>query len=243
MKVRTHDFLDRQGPRKAILYGIYDIAATPITTPLRSPSARSAAGGRPAAGPDSPAATRLLITVDASGSNGHRTRAWKTELAAGTGLKITVCHMPPGTSKWNKIEHWLFAHISMNWRGRPLTGHDVIVNRIATTTSRTGLRVEAHLDTDTYDTGIKVTKAEIDSLPMHRHRPRLLELHPSSHRPPTGRRPRGRRASRCRDHRRAARVPRRTLRFTAPRPGADRQGRRTTGRSGRLIDSGAGTPT
>ncbi|MFE4583406.1 ISAzo13 family transposase, partial [Streptomyces chartreusis] len=119
------------------------------------------------------AATRLLITADAGGSNGYRTRAWKTELAAlaaETGLDITVCHMPPGTSKWNKIEHRLFSHISMNWRGRPLTSHDVIVNSIAATTTRTGLKVHAELDPDTYDTGIKVTDSDIDALPMHRHR-------------------------------------------------------------------------
>ncbi len=98
-----------------------------------------------------------MITADAGGSNGYRTRAWKTELgalAAETGLQITVCHMPPGTSKWNQVEHRLFSQISMNWRGRPLTSHDVIVNTIAATTTRTGLRVEAELDTNTYDTGI-----------------------------------------------------------------------------------------
>jgi len=91
-------------------------------------------------------------------------------------LDITVCHMPPGTSKWNKIEHRLFSHISMNWRGRPLTGHDVIVNSIAATTTRTGLKVHAEVDTGTYDTGIKVadsdsdSDSDIDALPMHRHR-------------------------------------------------------------------------
>jgi hypothetical protein len=115
----------------------------------------------------------LLITADAGGSNGYRTRTWKTELAAlaaETGSDITVCHMPPGTSKWNKIEHRLFSHISMNWRGRPLTSHDVIVNSIAATTTRTGLTVHAELDPGTYDTGIKVTDRDIDALPMHRHR-------------------------------------------------------------------------
>ncbi len=105
---------------------------------------------------DYPRATRLLITADAGGSNGYRTRSWKTELAAlatETGLEITVCHMPPGTSKWNKIEHRLFSHISMNWRGRPLTSNNVIVNSI--TTTHTGLRVHAERDPGTYDTGIK----------------------------------------------------------------------------------------
>ena len=94
-------------------------------------------------------AGRLLITADGGGSNGYRTRLWKTELAAlaaQTGLQITVCHFPPGTSKWNKIEHRLFSRISMNWRGRPLTSHEVIVNTIAATTTSTGLSVHAELD-------------------------------------------------------------------------------------------------
>jgi hypothetical protein len=125
---------------------------------------------------------RLLITADGGGSNGYRTRLWKTELAelaAQTGLTITVCHLPPGTSKWNKIEHRLFSHISMNWRGRPLTSNDVIV---AATTTRTGLTVHAELDTGTYPTGIKIpdaqTKAlhETGALPP-RMAPRM-ELHP-----------------------------------------------------------------
>ncbi len=146
--VKTHDFLDRQGPGKAIPYGIYDIAANTgwvsvgtdhNTAAFAVASIRRWWQGR--GWHDYPVATRLLITADAGGSNGYRTRAWKTELAAlaaDTGLDITVCHMPPGTSKWNKIEHRLFSHISMNWRGRPLTSHDVIVNSIAATTTRTG---------------------------------------------------------------------------------------------------------
>jgi transposase len=178
--VKTHDFLDRQGPGKAIPYGIYDIAANTgwVSVGTDHDTAAFAVAsirrwwqvrGRH----DYPAATRLLITADAGGSNGYRTRAWKTELAAlaaETGLDITVCHMPPGTSKWNKIEHRLFSHISMNWRGRPLTSHDVIVNSIAATTTRTGLKVHAELDPGTYDTGIKVTDSDIDALPLHRHR-------------------------------------------------------------------------
>ncbi|WP_457784623.1 ISAzo13 family transposase [Streptomyces microflavus] len=179
VQVKTHVFLDRQGSGKAIPYGIYDAPRTPagsasaLTTTLQpSPSPLSAAGGGPRQ-PRLPARPRLLITADASGSNGYRTRAWKTELAAlaaQTGLEITVCHMPPGTSKWNKIEHRLFSHISMNWRGRPLTSHDVIMNSIKATTTRTGLRVHAELDPGTYNTGIKVTDTDIDALPMHRHR-------------------------------------------------------------------------
>jgi hypothetical protein len=97
----------------------------------------------------------------------------KTELAAlaaETSLQITVCHLPPGTSKWNKIEHRLFSHITMNWRGRPLTSHQVIVETIAATSTHTGLKVQAELDTDTYDTGRTVTDAQIDALAMSRHR-------------------------------------------------------------------------
>jgi transposase len=178
--VRTHDFLDRQGPGKAVPYGIYDLAANTgwVSVGCDHDTAEFAvssirrwwqARGRH----DYPQATRLLITADAGGSNGYRCRAWKTELAglaAACGLDITVCHLPPGTSKWNKIEHRLFSHITMNWRGRPLTSHEVIVNSIAATTTRTGLTVEAELDTSTYDTGLKVTDTEIDALAMTRHR-------------------------------------------------------------------------
>jgi len=119
-----------------------------------------------------PRAHRLLITADAGGSNSHRVWAWKAELAAlaaQTGLEITVCHFPPGTSKWNKIEHRLFSHITMNWRGRPLTSHDVVLQSIAATTTRTGLTVRAGLDTNTYPLNIKISKAGVASLPLHRH--------------------------------------------------------------------------
>ena len=135
-------------------------------TPPRSPWPPSAAGGSNAAAAY-PTTSRLLITADGGGSNGYRTRQWKTELAklaADTGLTITVCHLPPGTSKWNKIEHRLFSHISMNWRGRPLTGHDVIVQTIAATTTRTGLTVHAELDTDTYPVGVKIPDTQIKAL-------------------------------------------------------------------------------
>jgi hypothetical protein len=97
--------------------------------------------------------TRLLITADVGGSNGYRLRLWKKEhatFAAGTGLAITVCHMPPGTSKRNKIEQRLFGHITMNWAGQPLTSHEVAVNLIAGTKTRTGLTVSAELDTRSY---------------------------------------------------------------------------------------------
>ena len=114
-----------------------------------------------------PEATALLICADGGGSNGYRTRMFKTELAAlatRTGLRITVCHLPPGTSKWNKIEHRLFSHISMNWRGRPLTSHEVIVQAIAATTTRSGLRVRAELDTTAYATGVKIPDEQMKAL-------------------------------------------------------------------------------
>src|SRR5262249_54361157 len=100
-----------------------------------------------------PEADRLLICADGGGSNGYRVRLWKYELsrlATETGLDITVCHLPPGTSKWNKIEHRLFSHISMNWRGRPLTSHAVVVELIGATTTKQGLRVHAERDLGTY---------------------------------------------------------------------------------------------
>ncbi len=179
-RVKTHDFLDRQGPGMAIPFGIYDLAANTGWVSVGTDHDTAAfavasirrwwqARGRH----DYPGAARLLITADAGGSNGYRTRTWKSELAAlstQTGLETTVCHMPPGTSKWNKIEHRLFSHISMNWRGRPLTSHDVIIDSIAATTTRTGLTVHAELDPGTYDTDIKVTDSDIDALPINRHR-------------------------------------------------------------------------
>lgn len=119
-----------------------------------------------------PHARRLLVTADAGGSNGYRTRAWKTELAAfalETSPTVTVCHFPPGTSKWNKVEHRLFSHITLNWRGRPLTSHEVIVNSIAATTTRTGLHVHAELDTGSYPVGARVSGTQVDCLPLERH--------------------------------------------------------------------------
>ena len=109
-------------------------------------------------------ATRLLITADGGGSNGSRVRLWKIELqkfANESGLAVSVCHFPPGTSKWNKIEHRLFAYISQNWRGKPLVSHEVIVNLIASTTTRTGLTVKCELDTKKYPKGIKVSDEEL----------------------------------------------------------------------------------
>ena len=114
-----------------------------------------------------PAAKQLLICADAGGSNGYRLRLWKVELAAftaETSLSVSVCHFPPGTSKWNTIEHRLFNHISTNWRGRPLTSHEVVVELIGATTTRTGLSVHAELDTGSYPTGIKVSDKEMAAL-------------------------------------------------------------------------------
>ena len=110
--------------------------------------------------------------ADAGGSNGYRTWAWKAELAAlaaRAGLEITCSHFPPGTSKWNAIEHRLFAHISMNWRGRRLTSHEVIISTTAATTTRTGLRVRVGLDTSVYPAGIWISDAHMAALPLARH--------------------------------------------------------------------------
>jgi transposase len=118
-----------------------------------------------------PHARRLLITADSGGSNGYRTRLWKTELqkvANATGLEIAVCHLPPGTSKWNKIEHRLFSSISQNWRGKPLVSHEVMVNLIASTTTRTGLTVRCELDTNKYPKGIRITDKELHQVNISR---------------------------------------------------------------------------
>jgi hypothetical protein len=114
-----------------------------------------------------PQAPCLLITADGGGSNGYRTRLWKValqKLANDTGLAIWICHFPPGTSKWNKIEHRMFSHISMNWRAKPLVSHEVIVNLIAATSTRKGLKIEAELDTNIYKTGLKVTDEELNAV-------------------------------------------------------------------------------
>jgi len=171
--VKVHDFIDRE-LGKANPYGVYDLAAdtgwVSVGTDHDTAAFAVATIRRwwQSVGTASyPHASRLLITADGGGSNGYRTRLWKTELAAlatDTGLTITVCHLPPGTSKWNKIEHRLFSHISMNWRGRPLTSHEVIVNSIAATTTRTGLTVHAELDTDTYPTGVKIPDTQMKTL-------------------------------------------------------------------------------
>ena len=171
--VKVHDFIDKE-LGKANPYGVYDLAANAgwVSVGTDHDTAAFAVNTirswwNTTGHTTYPNASRLLITADGGGSNGYRTRAWKTELAAlatETGLAITVCHLPPGTSKWNKIEHRLFSHISMNWRGRPLTSHDVIVNTISATTTSTGLTVHAELDTAEYPVGIKIPDNQIRSL-------------------------------------------------------------------------------
>jgi transposase len=195
-QVKVHDFLD-PALGKANPYGVYDVgtntgwvsvgtdhdtAGFAVNTIARWWSQVGAALH--------PDATRLLICADGGGSNGYRTRLWKTELtalASASGLTITVCHLPPGTSKWNKIEHRLFSHISMNWRGRPLTSHEVIVETIAATTTRTGLTVAAEL-TATYPTGIKIPDKDMEALENQRiltrhdfHGEWNYTLHPTPH--------------------------------------------------------------
>jgi hypothetical protein len=177
-KVRVHDFLIPELGR-ATPFGVYDLAhnegwvsvgADHDTAAFAVQSIRRwwYAMGRATY----PNARRLLITADAGGSNGARVRLWKLELqklADETGMNITVCHLPPGTSKWNKIEHRLFSFITQNWRGKPLISHEVIVSLIAATTTRTGLRVAAELDTATYPRGTLITEQQMRALRLHHH--------------------------------------------------------------------------
>jgi Rhodopirellula transposase DDE domain len=172
-RVRDHDFPDPQGG-KAIPYGVYDIGDNSgfVSVGTDHDTAQFAVASVrrwwDAIGKDRyPHAARLLVTCDAGGSNGYRTRAWKAELArlaAQTGLEITVCHFPPGTSKRDKIEHRLFCHITRTWRGRPLTSYEIVVNTIAATTTATGLRVTAILDAGRYPAGAEISDAQMKQL-------------------------------------------------------------------------------
>jgi hypothetical protein len=170
--VQVHDF----GKQKDVPYGVYDLGLNAGWVSVGTDHDTSAFAvesirrwwnmmGREAY----PEARRLLITADSGGSNGARVRLWKLELqklADETGLEISVCHFPPGTSKWNRIEHRLFSFITKNWRGKPLVSHEVIVDLIAATTTRTGLRVQSQLDTGKYPKGIKVGKQEFATIQL-----------------------------------------------------------------------------
>jgi hypothetical protein len=170
VEVRTHDFADPD-LGKAIPYGVYDLANNNgwVSVGINHDTAEFAVETirrwwQEMGGHAFPAATELLMTADSGGSNSHRSRLWKVslqELANQIGLKITVCHFPPGTSKWNKIEHRMFCHITENWRGQPLVSRSVVVNLIGNTTTRAGLNIKAKLDKKTYATGIKVTDEEL----------------------------------------------------------------------------------
>ncbi len=177
-EVNVHDFPDKD-LGKAIPYGIYDVSANTGWVSVgvdHDTSAFAVATLRDwwdtIGGSRYPGADRLLICADGGGSNGSRVRAWKIELAAfaaDTGLRVTVAHLPPGTSKWNKIEHRLFSQITMNWRGRPLKTHQIIVDLIASTSTATGLTVHCTLDTGQYPTGITYTEKDVAALPLQRH--------------------------------------------------------------------------
>jgi hypothetical protein len=177
-KVRVHDFLI-PGLGRAAPYGVYDIADNTgwVSVGIDHDTASFAVNSirrwwRMMGRERYPRARRLVITADGGGSNGSRVRLWKRELQALANeldLEITVCHLPPGTSKWNKIEHRLFSFISRNWRGRPLVSYQTIVQLIAATTTDAGLTVRSEIDTNTYPKGVKVTDAEMQALNLHRH--------------------------------------------------------------------------
>jgi transposase len=170
IKVSTHDF-PSQAIGKAIPYGIYDIASNEgfVNVGITAETAQLAVASVRAWWQDLgreryPAARALQITADCGGGNGNRIRLWKVELqklANETGLTVHVCHFPPGTSKWNQIEHRLFCHISQNWRGRPLISYQVIINSIAATTTTTGLKVFARLDDREYPKRVEVSDEEL----------------------------------------------------------------------------------
>jgi Rhodopirellula transposase DDE domain len=176
VQVNGHDF--PTGVPKAIPYGVYDVGADDgfVSVGVDHDTAAFAVNAirtwwTTVGQRRYPHAARVMLTADAGGSNGYRLRAWKMELArfaAESGLDVWVCHYPPGASKWNRVEHRLFSFISINWRGRPLTDYQVIVETIAATRTTTGLTVTAHLDTNTYPTGIEYSKADVDALPLTR---------------------------------------------------------------------------
>lgn len=198
--VSTHDFPDPD-LGKAVPYGIYDLAANTgwVNVGIDHDTAAFAVASirrwwDNAGRTGYPQARRLLITADAGGSNNYRARTWKVEVAAlavEIGVPITIAHLPPGTSKWNKIEHRLFCHITMNWRGQPLTSHDIMIQAITATTTRTGLRVSAQLDTGTYPTGIEISDQTMAALPITRqdfHGDWNYTLNPTTAAAPNGQR-------------------------------------------------------
>jgi DDE family transposase len=175
VEVRVHDFMDKE-LGKAIPYGIYDITENEgwVSVGIDHDTARFAAeaihrwwkkmGSKRHRG-----ARELLITADGGGSNGSRCRLWKValqDLADQLEMPVHVCHFPPGTSKWNKIEHRMFCHITQNWRGRPLVSHEVIINLIANTATTQGLQIQAELDTESYPAGVKVTNEELAAVKL-----------------------------------------------------------------------------
>jgi transposase len=176
-KVKVHDFVDKE-LGKAIPYGVYDVAQNQGWVNVGRDHDTSAFAvesirrwWRGLGQSTYPRAKRVLICADGGGSNGYRVRLWKKELqglADETAVEMHVCHLPPGTSKWNKIEHRLFSHISINWRGKPLVSHEVIIQLIAATTTRSGLRVTAQSDTGKYPDKLKVSDAEMESLNLVR---------------------------------------------------------------------------
>ena len=176
-KVRVHDFVIPELGRAAP-YGVYDVTqnagwvSVGVDHDTAAFAAQSIRRWWESMGSGAyPQAAKLLITADSGGSNGARVRLWKLELqklADETGLEISICHLPPGTSKWNKIEHRLFSLISQNWRGKPLVSHQVIVNLIAATTTKTGLRVRAEVDPGKYPKGVKVSDKEVASIRIER---------------------------------------------------------------------------
>jgi hypothetical protein len=171
--VNTHDFMDKE-LGKAIPYGIYDVGADEgwVSVGISADTASFAVAAiaswwKNLGHKRYPDATTLTITADCGGSNGYRTRLWKTELqrlADRTGLEIRVMHYPPGTSKWNKIEHRLFSYISINWRAKPLVSRQAVIDLISSTKTKTGLKVYARLDPKTYPTKIKVTEEQMDAV-------------------------------------------------------------------------------
>lgn len=176
-RVKTKDFPDKN-LGKVSPYGVYDLTANAgwVSVGISHDTAAFAVASLRRwwyrmGWSLYPKARELLITADGGGSNGSRSRLWKRclqGLADELGLRISVCHFPPGTSKWNKIEHRMFCHITENWRGRPLVSQAVVVNLIGSTTTRTGLHIEAELDTQYYETGIKVTDAEFHTLRLEK---------------------------------------------------------------------------